>query len=90
MAEYVIDLSGVEVKTIKEAHGIETIEALWGLPVRERIVRCRDCKHSHKDGTLCNFFASWVPIAGGDEYECMPVEVEPDGFCKWGEPKEDK
>lgn len=56
----------------------------------ELIVRCRDCKHSHKDGTLCNFFASWVPIAGGDEYECMPVEVEPDGFCKWGEPKEDK
>ena len=55
-----------------------------------KVVRCRDCKHSHKDGTLCNFFASWVPIAGGDEYECMPVEVEPDGFCKWGEPKEDK
>ena len=55
----------------------------------ERIVRCRDCKHSHKDGTLCNFFASWFPIAGGDEYECMPVEVEPDGFCKWGRPKEE-
>lgn len=55
----------------------------------ERIVRCRDCKHSHKDGTLCNFFASWVPIAGGDEYECMPIEVEPNGFCKWGEPREE-
>jgi len=54
------------------------------------LVRCRDCEHSHKDGTLCNLFASWVPIAGGDEYECMPVAVEPDGFCKWGEPKEDE
>jgi len=58
------------------------------IPVLERIVRCRDCKHSHKDGTLCNLFASWVPVAGGDEYECMPVEVEPNGFCKWGEPRE--
>jgi hypothetical protein len=66
------------------------VDDLPDLKRGERIVRCRDCKHSHKDGTLCNFFASWVPIAGGDEYECMPVEVEPDGFCKWGEPKEDK
>lgn len=52
----------------------------WGIPV----VRCRDCYHSHKDGTLCNLFASWVPIAGGDEYECMPADVDPDGFCAWG------
>ncbi len=55
----------------------------------ERVVRCRDCKHSHKDGTLCNLFASWVSIAGGDEYECMPADVEPDGFCKWGKRREE-
>ena len=54
----------------------------------ERVVRCRDCKHSHKDGTLCNLFASWVSIAGGDEYECMPADVEPDGFCAWGKRRE--
>ena len=56
--------------------------------VRERIVRCRDCKHGHKGGTLCNLFASWVPIVGGDEYEDVPADVEPDGFCAWGERKE--
>lgn len=50
----------------------------------EPIVSCKDCKHSHKDGTLCNFFASWEPIAGGDEYERTPTDVEPDGFCAWG------
>lgn len=57
---------------------------------RERIVRCRDCKHANKGGTLCNFFASWVPVAGGDEYEDMPADVEPDGFCKWGKRSNDK
>lgn len=89
MAEHVIDLSGVEVKTIKEAHGIETIEALWGLPVRERIVRCRDCDFSQKDGTCCILFAGWEPIEGGDEYELVSADVEPDGFCKWGARRED-
>ena len=55
----------------------------------ERIVRCRDCDLSLKDGTRCIFFAGWEPIAGGDEYELVNAEVEPDGFCKWGVPKED-
>ena len=50
---------------------------------REEIVRCRDCKHSRKDGTLCMFFAAYEPIAGGDEYAEMPADVEPDGFCAW-------
>lgn len=49
----------------------------------ERVVRCRDCEHSRKDGTMCMYFAAWYPIAGGDEYEEIPAEVEPDGFCKW-------
>lgn len=61
---------------------------LYGYPLTGEIVRCRDCKHSHKDGALCNLFASWVPIAGGDEYECIPADVEPDGFCAWAERRE--
>ena len=55
----------------------------------EPIVRCRDCSHSRKDGTLCMFFASWEPIAGGDEYAEIPADVEPDGFCAWGEKRGD-
>lgn len=51
--------------------------------LREEIVRCRDCKHySDHEWVLvtdvsdvCHFF--------GDG-----VRVEPDGFCKWGEPRE--
>lgn len=50
----------------------------------EEVVRCRDCMYSRKDGTLCMFFMSWVPVAGGDEYEETSADVEPDGFCAWG------
>jgi hypothetical protein len=35
------------------------------------------------------FFASWEPIAGGDEYAEMPADVEPYGFCAWGERRPD-
>ena len=41
----------------------------------EEIVRCRDCKEyiEFKDCATCGYF-------GGDY-----VDVEPDGFCAWGE-----
>lgn len=88
MAEYVV--KGAEPnETVLHSQTPNGYEEWRWLPVLERIVRCRDCKHSHKDGTLCNLFASWAPIAGGDEYECVPADVEPDGFCHRGEPKED-
>lgn len=54
-------------------------------PARDGIVRCRDCKHGLKGGTLCMFFAAWEPIAGGDEHAETPADVEPDGFCAWGD-----
>lgn len=39
------------------------------------IVRCRDCREyiERKGYATCGYF-------GGDY-----VEIEPDGFCKWGE-----
>ncbi len=52
---------------------------------RERVVRCRDCKHAIEGrdaGTLdCMHFAQW------DYYDDEPGHwpVEPDGFCAWGE-----
>lgn len=78
MTEYVVDLTNAEVRP-----GLSDISALWGLPVFERIVRCRDCVHyaDHEwvlvtdVSDVCHFF--------GDG-----VKVEPDGFCKWGELRE--
>ena len=52
--------------------------------IRERVTRCRDCMHSTEGGTLCGFFAyqdsAYAPT--------RPAPVEPDGFCKWGIPRE--
>ena len=48
---------------------------------RERVVRCRDCKHSWNDGRTCGFFSDF------DDGHIIPASVYPDGFCAWGEPR---
>ena len=45
---------------------------------RESIVRCRDCKHAISEGAACMYF-------GTGEWGDTPSDVEPDGFCAWGE-----
>ena len=54
---------------------------------RERVVRCRDCKHAYERGGEldCTHFSQW------DYYNDCPGEwiVEPDGFCAWGKPREE-
>lgn len=52
--------------------------------IRERIVRCRDCVHAYEDGTLCAHFS----IPNDNDMSIMPSNVEPDGFCSWGEPRD--
>lgn len=47
------------------------------LTQREEIVRCRDCIDGASDGTLCTLNSI-----------LKPVNVEPDGFCKWGKQKQ--
>ena len=78
MAEYVVDLNGVETKEVVTDD--DRFMALWGLPVRERIVRCRDCKYYSDHEWILATDVSDVCHFFGDG-----VKVEPDGFCKWGE-----
>lgn len=60
--------------------------------VHERIVRCRDCKHAQVRHPLNPI--TGIP-AGIEDWRCdyfwnadeLP-EVEPDGFCAWGERRE--
>lgn len=86
MTERIIDLAGVAtVKSVKELTGSDALAYLWGLPVREEIVRCKDCKRQ------------WVFDLSGmygthehDQMYCALVAghsrlVKPDGFCAWGE-----
>ena len=83
MSEFIVKVPDEEAALFIARFGIEGT-TMFGYRLAGEIVRCRDCEYSHKDGTLCNLIASWVPIAGGDEYECMPADVEPGGFCAWG------
>lgn len=48
---------------------------------RERVVRCRDCKHAYQrgGGIYCSLFLRW-----GRNDNPVPLPVEPDGFCRWG------
>lgn len=52
--------------------------------VHERIVRCGDCKHYSEHEWIIATDVSDVCHFFGDG-----VKVEPDGFCKWGERKEE-
>lgn len=52
--------------------------------VHERIVRCKDCKHySDHEWIMVTDVSDVCHFFGGG------VKVEPDGFCAWGERKED-
>ena len=48
---------------------------------RERVTRCRDCEH-----------AIPCPLANSEKLMCAlhdEMLVTPDGFCAWGEPREE-
>ena len=74
MAEYVVDLTNAKVRP-----GLSDISALWGLPVHECIVRCRDCVHVFDEG-------SGYLYCGRRPGHCF--ETRADGFCAWGCRKE--
>jgi len=48
------------------------------------IVRCRDCKHYDIEERCCWFFAYYEEV-GENEWERVPFEIEPTGFCVRGE-----
>ena len=81
MSEHIVDLTQVE--TVEGLGDLDTYAWLTALPVREQIVRCKDCKHykEHK----------WILITDVSdvcEFFSDGVKVEPNGFCKWGVRKE--
>ena len=76
MSEYIIDLGASWVTDYAKKFGVLNI---GGWPVKGEVVRCRDCVSYEETGN-CTFF----------ECQCgMLAEVEPNGFCAWGERKQD-
>lgn len=90
MSEYIVDLDSKHSIALRLAF-VE--EMRGGDFVREEIVRCRDCKHAHHyhpldwrtgkpHDTLEEWYCDWHSNPEGAS------EIEPDGFCAWGERKE--
>lgn len=86
MAEYVVE--EVVLSSRKDERGGFTTEIVGLGELRERVVRCRDCAnaidHLRTKQLDCLHFAQWDYY--NDEPGIWPVE--PDGFCKWGKPRE--
>ena len=53
--------------------------------IRERIVRCGDCMHSRRGGWEC-----WRFVDDPEEDFERIATVAPEGFCAWGERKENE
>lgn len=86
MSEYVVDFGDKSSAFV----GLAMAEAeSHGATLKERIVRCKDCKHAQVRHPLNPI--TGVP-AGIEDWRCdyfwnadeLP-EVEPDGYCAWGE-----
>ena len=63
-----------------------------GGELREEIVRCRDCMHSHEDRRCTS--TGWVDVLVCESKQwstssLMPNHtVKDDGFCAWGKRRE--
>lgn len=87
MSEYIVD-GAVPNHTVRVEDEREVYWHMTHLPVREEIVRCRDCKHATPDtsGRKCYEGYLWC-----DELtEGIGFSVAPNGFCAWGVRKEDE
>lgn len=91
MAEYIIDVNNADEEHVKLTNA--QAETCFGHPLKEQIVRCKDCRfYTDKPGLsgekpnrkYCTKYSDWDSEWDYDTYHY----VEPDGFCKWGEPRE--
>ena len=61
--------------------------------VKESIVRCRDCKHCYETRECTSTGWEDALVCGSDQWSTASLlpshTVKPDGFCAWGEKKED-
>ena len=83
MSEYIV--KGAEPKeTVLHTRTPNGYEEWQWLPVREQIVRCKDCVSYERDHDPID--PGW-PMRCAD---CGRDMLDPDGFCAWGERREDE
>ena len=87
MSEYVI-----HVEDAKTLYGNIDFPFPLDAYLREKVVRCRDCRYFYEDRRDTSI--GWVGVFVCDSEQwstssLMPShKVEPDGFCAWGVPRE--
>lgn len=88
--ERIVDIPS-DIETIKVGLNDPLFtKMLTGFPVREEIIRCRDCKQSkcYNGSWLCLL----LHVVDGDPAYVESwtyLETEPDDFCAWAERRED-
>jgi hypothetical protein len=71
-----------EVTELAKQCNMAVSELFWHLVAKEvtgipeTICRCKDCKHSNEDGTICRY--------------SVGRPVEPEHFCSYGTPRNDE
>ena len=88
MTEYIVSVSDEQAAQLIEQFGIEGC-TLGGFQITGEVVRCRDCegaRHYHpfvsgKRSAIEVWYCEWHSNPEGAS------EIEPDGFCAWGERK---
>ena len=86
MAEYVCDMTDDYPDV---PYGVD--EYSGTVERRERIVRCRDCKHAmeHRSKSILGSELVTLICSGLIQGAYSEgADVDPDGFCAWGEPRE--
>lgn len=87
MSEYIVDWFGIDVQ-LANLYKSRTPLYLWPKRIRderrrEKIVRCRDCDYyDHWDAS-----GPYREKHVCGHWDCL--EIEPDGFCAWGERRDD-
>ena len=77
MSEYIVEMYDECEKYFSE-YGCKPTNT-QGFPLREEIVRCRDCAY------ICNReYANGLEYHTCSYFDSEHAEVEPDGFCAWG------
>lgn len=84
MTEYIYERPEQPAKVVRDGWNVR-IE--WDFVQREEIVRCKDCARAVNDSFGCMAFSHYE-IGSNYGWTEVPAEVEPDGFCAWGERRE--
>ena len=81
MTEYIVNVDDMVPSYF--AHFSEEPETVFGHRLREKIVRCGDCKFLQLRTAIL------PPMVCGRLGYINCFAVKPEGFCAWGEPRGD-